>query len=162
MSIGAPTYRDSNIETLSGGKTLTVGDAWSQTLDPGGAGRTVVLPAEAKGLEVYISNAADASLRSTTMVGLALSRFRRTRMPICPVMGPIGIPYCRRARHRRRTVGVGAGNGPHLTTSPHCYGTQNRTHHLVTVAEYRWTIGQGASPTGRQRQAHHCHYQARL
>ncbi len=61
MSIGAPTYRDSNVETLSGGKTLTVGDAWSQTLDPGGSGRTVVLPAEAKGLEVYISNSADAS-----------------------------------------------------------------------------------------------------
>ena len=61
MSIGAPTYRDSTVETLSGGKTLTVGDAWSQTLDPGGSGRTVVLPAEAKGLEVYISNSADAS-----------------------------------------------------------------------------------------------------
>jgi hypothetical protein len=61
MSIGAPTYRDSNVETLAGGKTLTVGDAWSQTLDPGGSGRTVVLPAEAKGLEVYISNSADAS-----------------------------------------------------------------------------------------------------
>ena len=61
MSIGAPTYRDANIETLSGGNTLTVSDAWHQTLDPGGAGRTIVLPAEAVGLEVYVSNAADAS-----------------------------------------------------------------------------------------------------
>ena len=61
MSIGAPTYRDANIETLSGGKTLTVNDAWHQTLDPGGAGRTVVLPAKASGLEGYLSNAADAS-----------------------------------------------------------------------------------------------------
>ena len=61
MSIGAPTYRDANIETLSGGKTLTINDARYQTYDPGGAGRTIVLPAEALGLEVLISNGADAS-----------------------------------------------------------------------------------------------------
>ena len=61
MSIGAPTYRDANNETLSGGKTLTVNDARYQTYDPGGAGRTVVLPAEAVGLEVIVSNGADAS-----------------------------------------------------------------------------------------------------
>jgi hypothetical protein len=61
MSIGAPTYRDANIETLSGGKTLTINDARYQTYDPGGSGRTIVLPAEAAGLEVIVSNGADAS-----------------------------------------------------------------------------------------------------
>jgi hypothetical protein len=61
MSIGAPSYRDSNTETLSGNKTLTFNDARTQVLDPGGSGRNVVLPAETSGVEVIISNTADAA-----------------------------------------------------------------------------------------------------
>ena len=61
MSIGAPSYRDSNTETLSGTKTLTFNDARTQVLAPGGGNRNVVLPAETNGIEVFISNTADAS-----------------------------------------------------------------------------------------------------
>ena len=61
MSIGAPSYRDSNTETLAATKSLTLNDARHQVLDPGGAGRTVNLPAETAGVEVIIQNAADAS-----------------------------------------------------------------------------------------------------
>ena len=61
MSIGAPTYRDSNTETLAATKSLTLNDARHQVLDPGGAGRTVNLPAETAGAEVIIQNAADAA-----------------------------------------------------------------------------------------------------
>jgi len=61
MSIGAPQYNDTNTETLSGGKTLVVNDALVQFLDPGGSGRTVVLPALADGLRVVIANRADGS-----------------------------------------------------------------------------------------------------
>lgn len=61
MSIGAPQYRNSNTETLGGGKTLVVGDALVQFLDPGGSGRTVVLPAVADGLMCVIANRADGS-----------------------------------------------------------------------------------------------------
>ena len=52
-----------NRETLAAGKTLVIGDASWQRLDPGGAGRTVVLPAEegANGLWYKIINAADAA-----------------------------------------------------------------------------------------------------
>jgi len=60
MSIGAPQYRDSNVETLAAGKTLVANDAYLQALDPGGAGRTIVLPALKKGLQVIIDNRADA------------------------------------------------------------------------------------------------------
>ena len=56
MTIGAPQFRDSNTETLGGGKTLVINDALNQFLDPGGSGRTVVLPALANGLEVRIIN----------------------------------------------------------------------------------------------------------
>ena len=56
MSIGIGRINDSNTETLGGGKTLTVNDAKRQFLDPGGSGRTIVLPALADGLEVTIIN----------------------------------------------------------------------------------------------------------
>jgi hypothetical protein len=61
MSIGAPHYRDENIETLGAGKTLVENDAFIQALDPGGSARTVTLPAERKGLSVVIANTADGS-----------------------------------------------------------------------------------------------------
>lgn len=59
MSIGAPTYRDSNVETLTGATTLTHNSARFQSLDPGGAGRVITLPADAQGLMCTIKNTAD-------------------------------------------------------------------------------------------------------
>ena len=61
MSIGIPGIRDANSETLSGTKTLTLNDARTQILDPGGAGRQLTLPAETNGVELIVSNSADAS-----------------------------------------------------------------------------------------------------
>jgi hypothetical protein len=60
------SYEDrytTNTETLTGNKTLVCDDAFYQVLDPGGAGRNVVLPKEAasKGLRFLIRNAADAA-----------------------------------------------------------------------------------------------------
>lgn len=52
-----------NTETLAGTKTLVVSDAFNQVLDPGGAGRNVVLPNEAAsaGKEFRIHNSAGAA-----------------------------------------------------------------------------------------------------
>lgn len=52
-----------NTETLAAGKTLVIGDAEFQFLDAGGAGRTIVLPAEAlsAGLKFVIVNTSDAA-----------------------------------------------------------------------------------------------------
>lgn len=52
-----------NVETLSGGKTLSVTDPEAHLLDPGGSNRTVTLPAEgnADGKAFFIKNTADAS-----------------------------------------------------------------------------------------------------
>ena len=61
MSIGIDRIKDLNSETLGAGKTLTVGDAFIQRLDPGGSARDVLLPAEAQGLHLWINNTADAS-----------------------------------------------------------------------------------------------------
>ncbi len=54
------------VETLSGARTVTVAEIDQYqgfAFDPGGAGRTVTLPAEAasKGAVVFISNEADAA-----------------------------------------------------------------------------------------------------
>jgi hypothetical protein len=56
-------YYTSLTQTLSGNKTLVCDDAFYQVLDPGGAGRDVILPKEAasKGLRFVIRNAADAA-----------------------------------------------------------------------------------------------------
>jgi hypothetical protein len=53
----------SNVQTLTGNKTLTADEPRIQVLDPGGAGRDVTLPPEAasKGLDFVIHNAADAA-----------------------------------------------------------------------------------------------------
>jgi hypothetical protein len=52
-----------NVETLAGNKTLVASDQTFQKLDPGGAGRNVVLPPEGAndGLWFYIMNAADGA-----------------------------------------------------------------------------------------------------
>ncbi len=51
-----------NTETLAGTKTLVDADAGMQYLDPGGAARDVVLPAEAVGNHIFwITNTADAA-----------------------------------------------------------------------------------------------------
>ena len=52
-----------NGETLTGAKTLTLLDKVIQSLDPGGAGRTVTLPAAATadGYVFIIANTADAA-----------------------------------------------------------------------------------------------------
>ena len=52
-----------NVETLAGTKTLVITDAKYQALDPGGAGRDVVLPAVAlsRGAVFHILNKADAA-----------------------------------------------------------------------------------------------------
>lgn len=52
---------DTNRETLSGAKTLSASDPMVQSLDPGGAGRDVNLPAEENGLVFVIANRADAA-----------------------------------------------------------------------------------------------------
>lgn len=54
---------DSQTRTLAAGLTMTVADSPLQMLDPGGAGRTVVLPAEADsdGLSFLVYNSADAA-----------------------------------------------------------------------------------------------------
>jgi hypothetical protein len=56
-------YYTTNTQTLSANKTLVCDDAYYQVLDPGGAGRDVILPKEAasKGLRFVIRNAADAA-----------------------------------------------------------------------------------------------------
>ena len=61
MSIGIPRIEDVNVETLGGTKTLVANDAYHQVLDPGGSGRTVVLPSGTgtQGGEVLIQNSAD-------------------------------------------------------------------------------------------------------
>lgn len=63
MSIGAPQYKGTNTETLAGTKTLVANDDVFQNLDPGGAGRTVVMPSGTATLggRVHITNAADAA-----------------------------------------------------------------------------------------------------
>jgi hypothetical protein len=52
-----------NTQTLAATKTLICDDPYYQVLDPGGAGRDVVLPVEAasKGLSFHIKNSADAA-----------------------------------------------------------------------------------------------------
>ena len=54
------------VETLTGARTITTAEAEETTLwslDPGGAGRTVTLPAEADcaGLVLFVSNEADGA-----------------------------------------------------------------------------------------------------
>lgn len=53
----------SNIETLAATKVLTSDDAPIQSLDPGGAGRTITLPAAANvhARLFFIANTADAA-----------------------------------------------------------------------------------------------------
>lgn len=52
-----------NIEALTAEKTLNIGDATMQVLDPGGGDKDVLLPAEASsdGLVFLIKNTADAA-----------------------------------------------------------------------------------------------------
>jgi hypothetical protein len=59
----AARYYTANSEALAATKTLVCDDAFYQVLDPGGAGRDVVLPKEAasKGLSFHIRNSADAA-----------------------------------------------------------------------------------------------------
>lgn len=52
---------DTNRQTLSGDLTLSATDAMVQNIDPGGANRTITLPAEANGLVFVIGNRADAA-----------------------------------------------------------------------------------------------------
>ena len=63
MSIGAPQYGGYNTQTASGTITLTAGDDMIQAIDPGGAGRNVVLPdlgSTGQG-KVVVDNTADAA-----------------------------------------------------------------------------------------------------
>jgi predicted RecA/RadA family phage recombinase len=55
--------QSSNVQALSGNKTLSADDPRIQVLDPGGAGRDVTLPPEgaSQGLDFIIHNAADAA-----------------------------------------------------------------------------------------------------
>jgi len=79
MSIGVDRIKDLNTETLGANKTLGVGDAFIQRIDPGGSARDILLPAEAQGLHVLINNTANASEAltvkedgdSTTIVSIA-------------------------------------------------------------------------------------------
>lgn len=59
--IGALTWADTNRQTLSGNLTLSDSDARIQSIDPGGSGRDVTLPAESDGDWWVIGNRADAA-----------------------------------------------------------------------------------------------------
>jgi hypothetical protein len=85
MSIGAPQYRDTNVETLTGAKTLVVNDAYIQALDPGGGARTVTLPALAKGLMVVVANRADAAevITINSAAGTAIATPTENETAIC-------------------------------------------------------------------------------
>jgi len=66
MLTGTSLRRGVNTETLTGASTITIAELHKyaiQVLDPGGAGRTVTLPAEvaADGLSVMVKNSADAA-----------------------------------------------------------------------------------------------------
>lgn len=63
LGTGFTRTTEANTETLAGTKTLVVGDLKMQILDPGGAGRDVVLPAVAssKDLMFIVRNSADAA-----------------------------------------------------------------------------------------------------
>lgn len=61
---GLPAFPGAyTVATLTGDRTIAIGDAFIQKLDPGGAARTVTLPAndEAEGAFFLIINAADAA-----------------------------------------------------------------------------------------------------
>jgi len=84
MTIGAPQYRDVNSEDMGEAqKTLTVNDALIQRLDCGGSDQDVLLPAEAAGLEVWITNTGGENLvvkedgDSTTIVTIATTEDAR-------------------------------------------------------------------------------------
>ena len=61
QDIGAIYPQSSNVETLSGDKTLANDDEQVQVLDPNGAGRNVDLPEDEEGLVYEIVNTADAA-----------------------------------------------------------------------------------------------------
>lgn len=57
-----PGFRGGEIETLAGTRTLLSGEAEVQSLDPGGAGRNVILPDDARAGDWFlIVNRADAA-----------------------------------------------------------------------------------------------------
>lgn len=61
LNIGNIYPQNSNVETLSGDKTLSNTADMVQVLDPGGAGRNVDLPSDEAGLTYLVVNTADAA-----------------------------------------------------------------------------------------------------
>jgi len=61
QDIGAIYPQSSNVETLSGAKTVSRTDEQVQILDPGGAGRNIDLPEDEEGLVFEVVNTADAA-----------------------------------------------------------------------------------------------------
>jgi hypothetical protein len=61
--IGDSLWLDQNVETLTGNKILVATDKSIQKLDPGGASRDVLFPAEASSTDLvfWLHNAADGS-----------------------------------------------------------------------------------------------------
>lgn len=61
QNIGAIYQQSTNVETLSGDKTLASTDEQVQVLDAGGSGRNVDLPSDEEGLRYVIVNSSDAA-----------------------------------------------------------------------------------------------------
>jgi hypothetical protein len=88
---------DTNTETLAAGKTMSHDDAKYQFLDPGGAGRTVTLPAEEEsaGLMFVIANTADAAeiltIEDDASAAIATPTQNETAIVFCDGTSWVGI-----------------------------------------------------------------------
>ena len=77
-----------NTQTLGASKTMLAGDPVVQFLDPGGAGRDVLLPPEAEGLVFIIINTADAA------EVLTIENDAGTGIGVTPTQNEVAVVFC--------------------------------------------------------------------